>query len=43
MAAVAQTLIQTWRRVAQTLVVSLFYFGVLVSPVLRILGLAFPQ
>lgn len=43
MEATAQTLIQVWRRVGPIVIVSLFYFGVLVYPVLRILGLAFPQ
>jgi len=37
-----QSLAQAWRHVVPILVVSLFYFGVLVYPVLRILGLAFP-
>jgi predicted MPP superfamily phosphohydrolase len=39
----AQTLVQAWRRVGPIVVVSVIYFGMLVYPVLRILGLAFPQ
>ena len=42
MEAATPTLTQVWRRVAPVIVVSVFYFGVLVYPVLRILGLAFP-
>lgn len=42
MEAVAQTLRYTWQRVMPALVVAAFYFGVLVYPLLRMLGLAFP-
>ncbi len=43
MEATAQTLIHAWRRVTPIVIVSLFYFGVLVYPVIRMLGLAFPH
>ena len=39
----SQTLTHAWRRIAPILIVSAFYFGMLVYPVLRILGLAFPS
>ncbi len=42
MEAVAQTLRQTWQRMLPALVVSVFYFGVLVYPLLRMLTAAFP-
>ena len=42
MEATAQTLALVRRRITPLLVVSLFYFGVLVYPVLRMLMLAFP-
>ena len=39
----SQTTTHAWRRIAPILIVSAFYFGMLVYPVLRILGLAFPS
>ncbi len=35
--------VRLWRRIAPIVVVSAFYYGVLVYPVLRILGLAWPD
>ena len=43
MVAVAQTIRHTWRRILPALVTLVFYFGLLVYPLMRMLGLAFPD
>lgn len=43
MEAVRPIRVKLWRRIAPIVVVSVFYYGVLVYPVLRILGLALPE